>query len=81
MTTTKELTTRELGIVEQARYQAVGYAWGLQDMGEHGDTLFALAFGDAYAAAKREFIAEQRYMLPNIRDAYIQWRGTERIGL
>jgi hypothetical protein len=65
--------------VERSEYQAIGYVWGRQDMGEPGDTIRSLDFGRAYAERKRAFLTEESYFLPNIRDAYEQWHATGEI--
>jgi len=67
--------------VEQSEYQAIGYVWGRQDMGEAGDTIRFMEFGKAYAERKRAYLTEQTCFLPNIRDAYEEWSETRVIKL
>jgi hypothetical protein len=67
--------------IAEARAQAIGYVWGRQDMGEAGDTIRSLAFGDAYAERKRAYLAEETCFMPNIRSAYGEWDQTGTIAL
>lgn len=62
--------------------QAGAYVWGLQDAnprGGHGDTLTAIAFGEAYRAHAEDFRAGRSVFRRNIPDAYLRFRHGQSI--
>lgn len=73
---THESIDRQVNVAEE---KAIGYVWGRQDMGEDGDTILSMKFGKAYAERMRDFLSERSCFMPNIRDAYEEWRRTGTI--
>ena len=76
---TDERTERIDREVKRSQFQAIGYVWGRQDMGEPGDTIRSIDFGMAYGARKRAYLTQESCWLPNIRDAYEEWARTGAI--
>jgi hypothetical protein len=78
----RELTTAELGTLNQTEAQAIGYVWGRQDAGDGAyDSNAAWYFGQAYRERKRAYLAEESSWMPNIRDAFDYWSRLGEIPL
>ena len=65
---------------EIAAAQAAAYVWGRQDAGEAGNTGYSLDFADAFEARRRAFDRQETCFLPNLENAFTQWRDTGAIG-
>jgi hypothetical protein len=61
--------------IETAYAQAMAYVWGRQDAGESTkDTAYSLAFAAAFATRKHAYLTEQVWTMPNLHDAFVEWR-------
>lgn len=66
---------------EQAKYQAMGYAWGREDVskvptadGAGGQSFSGYAFGVAFAQGWEDYNAEKRGYMTCVGRAYDRWQ-------
>lgn len=75
-----ELPEAQRRSIEYARGQACAYVWGRQDAGEaQHDTGYSLDFGEAFSTRKAAYIVGLpglSGMMPNLEDAFREWRVT-----
>jgi hypothetical protein len=80
MADVKELTTEQKTRIDTARAQATAYVWGRQDAGESTrDTGYSVDFGNAYSFRMRQYVTEEKFFMPNIQGAFVEWRDTGTI--